>query len=316
MLTRSFRPQERSALTGFAYNPLNRMSERRDDGAFIAGLELASGTQSLVLSGDIPVLKRAGEDYNPFFTFEEISALGTVREKAFLGHDGCRALFATLLEAEAPENTQAREDIARIDLRSLTAEGLVAAEVIGALGQAKSLMYWHSRHRFCSNCGAPSRVASAGWRRQCDACQAQHFPRTDPVAIMLVVDGDQCLLGRQARFPQNLYTCLAGFIESGETFEDAVRREVHEEAGIATGRVDYFGTQPWPFPSSLMIGGFAEALQRELTIDWTELEDARWFGREEVRLMLRKDHPNGLFCPPRLAIANLLIEAWAMAEGG
>ena len=201
-----------------------------------------------------------------------------------------------------------------IDLRSLTTQGLVTAEITSALGQAKSLMYWHSRHRFCSNCGAPSHAASAGWRRQCTACQAQHFPRTDPVAIMLVTHGELCLLGRSARFAPGLYSCLAGFIEGGETFEDAVRREVSEEAGIAVGRVDYFATQPWPFPSSLMIAGVAEALDTELTIDRTELEDARWFDREEVRSMLRRNHPDGLICPPKLAIANLLLTTWAAMD--
>ena len=136
---------------------------------------------------------------------------------------------------------------------------------------------WHARHRFCANCGAPSRILAGGWRRGCDVCGAQHFPRTDPVVIMLVVDGDACLFGRGAAFAPKMYSCLAGFMEPGETVEDAVRREVAEEVGVGVGRVDYLASQPWPFPNSLMIGCIAEALTRELSLDDRELEDARWF---------------------------------------
>lgn len=310
---------ERSARTGFAINRLNRMSERRDDVEFLDGLKQAPASRSLVLSGEIPVLKRADAGFDALFTFTEAASLGAARETAFLGWDGEAALFATLIDAREPENTSARDDLVLIDLRSIAAQDLVPVEILGALGQAKSLMHWHARQRFCSNCGAPSRVAAAGWRRACDACGAQHFPRTDPVVIMLVLNGADCLLGRhvgslRAGYPEGMYSCLAGFVESGETFEDAVRREVFEEVGIKVGRVDYLASQPWPFPASLMIGCIAQATSRNLTIDAKELEDARWFSREEVALMLNNMHPAGLACPPKLAIANLLIEAWASGE--
>jgi len=198
-------------------------------------------------------------------------------------------------------------------------QNLVPIEILGALGQAKSLMHWHARHRFCSNCGAPSGVCAAGWRRSCEACGAQHFPRIDPVVIMLVVDGPDCLLARhagsrRAAHPEGIYSCLAGFVETGETFEDAVRREVLEEVGIGIARVDYLASQPWPFPSSMMIGCIAQAASRELTIDPKELEDARWFSRQEAALMLGGAHPQGLACPPKLAIANLLIATWVAFE--
>src|SRR5258708_39210804 len=120
-------------------------------------------------------------------------------------------------------------------MRTIASQGLLVPDLVGILGQAKSLMYWHARHRFCSTCGAPTRVAAAGWRRECDTCKAQHFPRTDPVVIMLAVDGERCLMGRQPRFPKGMYSCLAGFLEAGETIEAAVRREIHEEAGGGAG---------------------------------------------------------------------------------
>ncbi len=313
--------EEASARAGFSGNRLNRLSERRDDKAFIDALKTAAATRSLVLSGDIPVLKQADGGYDALFTLEEAAALGATREIAFLGVDGEQALFAALIDAEAPETAQGRSDIAAIDLRSIAAQDLLPVEILGALAQAKSLMHWHARHRFCANCGAPSRVAAAGWRRACDACGTQHFPRTDPVVIMLVVNDGDCLLARhvasvRAGYAGAVYTCLAGFVESGETFEDAVRREVFEETGISVGKVGYLASQPWPFPASLMIGCIALAAGRDIAIDPKELEDARWFSRQEAALMLSDAHPAGLSCPPKLAIANLLIAAWVADEAG
>jgi NAD+ diphosphatase len=307
--------KERSARAGFAGNRLNRMAERRDDVEFIDRLRQAAASRTVVFSGDAPVLKRNdGAGFDPLFTFAEAAKLGAVRETAFLGCDGEVALFATLVEMEAHENDAAREDVAVMDLRAVAAQDLLPADMLGAFGQAKSLMSWHARHRFCSNCGATSRVSEAGWRRTCDNCKANHFPRTDPVVIMLVTLGEDCLLGRQPSFPPGIYSCLAGFVEAGETLEDAVRREVWEEAGVPVGRVDYLASQPWPFPSSLMIGCVAEALSRDLTIDAKEIEDARWFSRPEIRLMLDKAHPTGLLTPSKIAIANLLMATWANCE--
>lgn len=312
--------------TGFANNRLDRLAERRDDAPFIAALKQSQTARSFVFAGDTPILKGLANHYDPLFSFAEIEALGTARETAFLGsaaflgnatflgNDGERAIFATLVESEAPENGQGRDDLAMLDLRSIASQGLLPADLLGALAQAKSLMHWHSRHRFCSNCGAPSTATAAGWRRTCPTCKAQHFPRTDPVVIMIVVNGGHCLLGRQPGFPPGMFSCLAGFVEGGETCEDAVRRETREEAGIIVGRVDYIASQPWPFPASLMIGCVAEAQTHEIVIDGKEIEDARWFSREEAGLMLARAHPEGLTCPPKLAIANLLIESWVLGE--
>ena len=156
-------------------------------------------------------------------------------------------------------------------------------------------------------------MAQGGYRRDCPACNAQYFPRTDPVAIMLAIDGDRCLMGRQARFAPGTYSCLAGFIEPGETIEDAVRREIAEEAGIRIGAVVYHASQPWPFPMTLMIGCFAQATSTEIVPDTDELEDCRWFTREETLAMLAGEHADGLATPPRMAIAHTLIRAWAEA---
>jgi NAD+ diphosphatase len=203
-----------------------------------------------------------------------------------------------------------RDDLALIDMRSIAMQGLVDPATVAILGQAKAMAHWHARHGFCANCGQPSRIAVAGWRRDCPSCHAQHFPRTDPVVIMLAVDGERCLLGRQARFPKNMYSALAGFLEPGETVEEAVRREIREEAGIVCDEVRYLASQPWPFPASLMIGCLARAASFDITLDDEELEEARWFPREEVRAMYEKRHPDGLLAPNPMAIAHHLLKFW------
>jgi NAD+ diphosphatase len=178
-------------------------------------------------------------------------------------------------------------------------------------GGARSLADWHARHRFCANCGGPTQIAKGGWQRTCDACEAQHFPRVDPVAIMLVEHDGDLLLGRSDRFPPRRYSALAGFIEPGEGIEDAVAREVLEEAGVVVRDVSYISSQPWPFPSQLMIGchGFAEG--RDLTVDHTELEDARWFTRAEVAEAMERGEDSTSFIPPPVtAIAHHLLQHW------
>jgi NAD+ diphosphatase len=308
-------PADRSVLTGFGVNRLDRMSARRDDAAFIEELRRDEGSRTLILSGDIALLKRDSEGYDPLFTGLEAAALGKTSETAFLGCSGDAALFATLIDDAAAELAEAREDIVALDLRAIALQNLVPIEILGAMGQAKSLMYWHARHRFCANCGAPSNVSAAGWRRTCGVCASQHFPRTDPVVMMLVIEGDACLLGRGGNYPEGIFSCLAGYVESGETLEDAVRRETSEEVGVSLGKIAYFASQPWPFPASLMVGYIAHARARDLTIDASELDDARWFERGEVKLMLDGAHPGALSCPPKLTLANLLIRAWARGEG-
>jgi NAD+ diphosphatase len=178
---------------------------------------------------------------------------------------------------------------------------------------ALSLAWWHSRHRFCANCGAGTRIERGGWSRVCPECSAQHFPRVDPVVIMLAEHEGRLLLGRQPQYPPGRYSALAGFLEPGESIEAAVARELHEEAGIAVADVRYAASQPWPFPSSLMIGCHARALGSDLVIDTTELDDARWFTRTEIEAALAGDPGATFQPPPRFAIARTLLEHWLAA---
>jgi len=303
---------ERSAALGYAHNPLNRMAELRDKPDAIAVMEASPEARAIVLAGDIPILKRHEDALHALFSMPEAHELGQMRETVFLGHDGARPIFGLALEAQEPETHQGRDDLLVIDARSIAVQGLLLAEWLGPLGEAKSLLYWHRRHRFCAACGQATTLKSGGWKRICTVCEAEHFPRTDPVAIMMAVKDDKCVLGRQSRFPPGMYSCLAGFIEPGETIENAVRRELFEEAGVKTGAVRYLASQPWPFPGSMMIGCIAEALNDVLEIDGEELEDARWFSREEVISMIKGEHPDGLLAPQPIAIANAIMRAWAL----
>lgn len=178
------------------------------------------------------------------------------------------------------------------------------------IGTARALFEWHSRNRFCANCGTPSRVIEAGWVRKCDACAAEHYPRVDPVCIMVPTFGDKCFLGRQKPWPPGMHSALAGFIEPGEAIEEAVARETLEEAGLKVKHVEMHSTQPWPFPHSLMIGVLCEVEDDNATVDTTELESGRWFTREEAKLLIAGKHPN-CGSPPPFAIAHQLLKTWS-----
>lgn len=176
-------------------------------------------------------------------------------------------------------------------------------------GQAKSLFDWHTEHKFCAKCGAGSRGQRGGTTRKCDSCGAVHFPRVNPVTIMLVINGDDCLLGRGHGWPEGTYSALAGFVSPGETIEEGCAREIFEEVGLHIKSPEYIFSQPWPFPSQLMIGLLCETNDRELVIDSNEIEDARWFSREEVEAVFAK-RSEAFKRPPRFTIAHQLLRHW------
>jgi NAD+ diphosphatase len=295
---------------GYSDNSLERAAERREDPAAIAALAQDARSRGYALVGEFVVLRRNGADLDPLHPLRELHSLGASTETVFLGLLDGAARFAVALEPAAAAELKGQSLTQLTDLRSIAVQGLVAPEHLAPLAEAKALLNWHTRHRFCANCGSPTQSVNAGWRRDCPVCKAQHFPRTDPVVIMLAVSGERCLLGRQGRFASGMWSCLAGFVEPGEAVEQAVRRETLEEAGILCGRVVYFASQPWPFPMSLMIGCHAKALSEDIIVDRTELEDARWFARTDVAAMLRRAHPGGLATPPPIAIAHHIIRAW------
>lgn len=305
-----FPDDEPSRLTGFSTSTLDRLGDRRGDDALLAELAERADAGFVLLDRDRPVLAGLGDVRTAVHGRGVAETLSARLDQAvFLGLDGEQALFAAAL----PPSDALPEGYEACDLRGLAMDGALDARALSVLAEAKSLIDWHGRHGFCANCGTATRLSTGGWRRDCAACGAQHFPRTDPVVIMLAVDGDRCVMGRQARFPPGMYSCLAGFVEPGETIEDAVRREIREEAGVPVGRVRYLASQPWPFPSSLMIGCLAEALGETITMDSDELEDCRWFDRDEAAAMLERSHPEGLTAPMPFAIAHRILRAWVEA---
>jgi NAD+ diphosphatase len=242
----------------------------------------------------------------------------------FLGLDGGIARFAQDISLWSPEAGAEAVEGGVFDASEHRHPALpqdhVFAELRGAMTRltprdaelvatAKALLQWHASHGFCATCGAASDVAMAGWQRTCPSCGAHHFPRTDPVVIMLVTRGNSVLVGRSPGWPQGMYSLLAGFVEPGETLEAAVRREVFEETGVGVGAVRYLASQPWPFPASLMFGCHARALDRAITIDPAEIEDALWLTREQMVTVMAGAHP-GIRAPRKGAIAHFLVAAW------
>jgi NAD+ diphosphatase len=296
----------------FAGNALDRVSERREDAAWVAGLLDDPRTRMLPLR-DLKVAVDGAANlalgWQPVAPWR--GAIEAGAPVVLLGLGDGRAHFA--IDATDADGAHATGG-ELIDVRALAPS--IAGPEAAILAEARSLVDWHARHRFCAQCGAPTAVAAAGWVRRCPACKASHFPRTDPVVIMLAVRGDRALLGRNRRRAGARFSCLAGFVEPGETLEEAVRREVREESGIRCGRVRYVASQPWPFPSSLMMGFLAEALTEDIAVDPEELAEARWFGRDELCEMVARaaagpDDPTQVSVPPPLAIAHQICRRWS-----
>lgn len=246
------------------------------------------------------------------------------RGAIFMGMDKDAPVFALDVSGWKPKELDAEEMVQFFDpstqqhpdlpqgqvyceLRSVMAQ--LSARDAELIATAKSLMDWHRTHRFCSACGQESTMTMAGWQRDCPSCDRKHFPRTDPVVIMLITHGNSVLMGRSPHWPEGMYSLLAGFVEPGETIEAAVRREVFEEAGIRVGEVEYLSSQPWPYPSSLMFGCRGEALNTDITIDPVEIEHALWVTREEMLDMFAGTHP--VIKPARIgAIAHFIMRHW------
>jgi NAD+ diphosphatase len=301
---------------GYTASTLARVAERRNDAAFLAARAADARAGTYAIGGELVVMQKTADGLDPLFSIAEARTLAPARESVFLGLLGDAGRFGLALDPEATKGLKGRPDLVLADLRSIAVQGLVTPEHLAPLAEAKALLSWHARHRFCANCGAATAMTQAGWKRECPACKTEHFPRTDPVVIMLAIDGDRCLLGRAGRFVQNMWSCLAGFVEPGESIEEAARRETLEEAGIVCDEVKYFRSQPWPFPMSLMIGCHARATNSDITVDREELEDARWFTRDEVALMFIGRHPEKISIPPPIAIAHHIIRAWVEEGDG
>ncbi len=279
------------ARMAFVSSPLDRKATLRSDPQVQEKLRASEKAKFIQMfgdgvrmAGDHPVLTRpAGE-----------------QEFIFLGEDGdAQPWFAFVGNTEGEMQS----------LRPLMMSHAVEPEKLSIMAQARSLLHWHERHGFCAVCGHKTEMSDAGYRRHCPSCMADHFPRTDPVVIMAVRHNGKLLLGRQKSWVPGMYSAIAGFMEPGETIEQAVAREVKEETGVAVSKVHYIATQPWPFPASLMIGCVAEAASEEISLDDHELEAARWFDFADVRLMLEHKHPEGIHASHPWAIAHTVITA-------
>lgn len=271
---------------------LDRADALRGQPERIAALATRHDARQLAWENGAPTLDDVGR-----LKWNRVSA----NPPLFLGLDGEVPCFSDIPDGQVPIDSRAHFAL-------LGALDATDAPVFAA---ALSLANWHRRHRYCSVCGEATAPNRGGWSRACLACAAEHYPRADPVVIMLAEHDDRLLLGRQPQYPPGRYSALAGFVEPGETVEAAVARELAEEAGIAVRDVTYVASQPWPFPSTLMIGAKAVAESDRLTIDRHELDDARWFTRPQVEAALRGEPDAAFLAPPRFAIARTLIERWA-----
>lgn len=298
----------------FSHNPLNRYSEMRPDAAHMQQLWQRQEARVLVVHDTLSLLREQGTGKQAAtLTCREAEVLAAKAEVlVYLGSDNEVPYFALGLEGMQEQ------------LPDLLGEGYILADLRvsaqelpqpdGALlAYARGMIHWNLRHRFCPNCGSATRGTHAGHVRECtnESCGQHHFPRTDTAIIVIISEGDACLLGRQATWPTGMYATIAGFLEPGETLEQAVAREAKEETGVALQTITYHSSQPWPFPSSVMVGFSAIAGSRDLYMENDELEDARWFTRSEIAVGLRE---GSLRLPPRISISYRLIRDWFNAD--
>jgi len=299
----------------FAGNPLDRASDRRADTDWLAGQLASSDSLGVAIWNGRPLVEDAKEGGKQiaYLPAKLVADLAQGEERLlFMGLWKDTAVFAVDLEgpadpADGPlEGLGKFEDLRAVALKLPPTEAAIVAT-------AKQMFEWRRRHGHCAVCGQPSRAVDGGWKRKCPSCETEHFPRTDPVVIMLPYHGDRCMLGRQEAWPKGMFSALAGFLEPGESIEEACARELNEEAGLHAVKVRYHSTQPWPYPSSLMIGLIAEVEDEEGSPDQTELSEVRWFTRDEARQLIA-GQIEGVAAPQRLAIAHQLIKAWVEEE--
>ena len=308
----------------FGGSGLDRAAELRQDAGALERLRESAHARAIVLWRGKPLIQRNRPAALLQLPMDHPILRDASENSIFLGREDGAPRFAFDLSEWSPEPAQTATVGGFLDpseqRHPLMAETEVFAELRRIMtwltprdaelaATAKALLDWHKAHGFCARCGAPSVANQGGWQRHCPACDTSHFPRTDPVVIMLITHGNMVLMGRSPGWPEGMYSLLAGFIEPGETLEAAVRREVYEEAGVKVGPVRYLASQPWPFPASLMLGCHGEATSREITIDPVEIEDAFWASREEIAEAFAGTHPKLL--PARKgAIAHFLLENW------
>jgi NAD+ diphosphatase len=299
----------------FSGSTLDRSSNQRRDAEWIARHLDDDAARFLPMWKLNPLVKLGEERSLAWAKRELFDELDPAPAPVLLGVDGEVAHFAVDVSAvDEPEAAFGVEEVAKFEeLRGVVPQLSIAEASIAA--HARSLTDWHARHGYCAVCGGATVPESGGGNRRCIECSAEHFPRTDPVAIAVVGRGAQCLLGRGPGWPETMYSALAGFIEPGETMEEAVRREIQEESGIRVGDVHYVKSQPWPFPSSLMIGCIGDGESEEITVDFGELEDVKWFSLETIRAAL-DGKSTELFVPPPFAVAHHLVRAWAERQEG
>ncbi len=302
----------------FAGNPLDRGERERRDERWIEEQKTHPASRFLPISDLNILISDSASPELRWLSFEEKTQLGLDAKVFFLGSYSGRSHFVIDVSGEdAAVGRLCGDGQLKFEDARTAGENLSVLEA-GLVAQARSQVAWHSRHGFCSVCGEKTHAERGGGVRRCPACGAEHFPRTDPVVIVVVHDGERCLLGQsrnRAAFRGNRYSALAGFMDQGESVEEAVAREVMEESGIGIKNVRYHSSQPWPFPSSLMIGCHAEAATTEIAMDDEEMSDVRWFSREEVLLAL-EGRSDELTVPGPIAIAHHLLKAWATGDIG
>ncbi|MFD0917048.1 NAD(+) diphosphatase [Pseudahrensia aquimaris] len=313
-----FAPSETSAKLAFAGGRLDRLSEERDENCLNSALADPTARAMGFARGRVLLSFETDETGVAVMTKDALEPFAPKWDRAVLmGFAETAPRLAVPLGINPDdEDFSLPEHFKAVDFRSLALQGLLDHETLGMVAHGGSLIAWHSTHRFCARCGNETESRIGGVKRSCPSCEKDHFPRTDPVVIMLTTKGEKCLLGRSHHFPTGMYSALAGFVEPGESLESAVRRETFEESGIRIGDVRYHASQPWPFPHTLMIGCYGEALDSEINMDAIELDDCRWFTRDEVRDILAGGGPKNddgtpkFFMPPKMAIANRLVADW------